>query len=86
MEEKVVALTTSDNPFDPIKDFDRWWKFDEAKGYHTCGYLDKIAVTSEIMSDSVNAKAIEDAIDEIVKLNLIGFATGFEVNYRKIVH
>ena len=65
-------LTTTDNPFDPFDDFDRWYAFDEAKGYHTCSYLAKIARTSDEFSQEDQLKENERAIDEIVKLNING--------------
>nr|DAN00295.1 MAG TPA: erythrocyte membrane protein 1 [Caudoviricetes sp.] len=65
-----VALTTKDNPFDPIDDFVKWWKFDTAiLGRDTCGYLAKIARTSDLLTDEENEFEIERAIDEIIKFD-----------------
>ena len=61
------ALTTVDNPFDPIDQFDSWYRFDMDKGYCSCSYLDRIARTSDQLSDEENSKEIERAIDEIIK-------------------
>ena len=33
MTETKVALTTVDNPFDPIDNYDEWLHYDEEKGY-----------------------------------------------------
>ena len=60
-------LTTLDNPFDPFTQFDEWYDFDESKGYHSCSYLARIAKTSDELSEADEEKAIELAIDEIVK-------------------
>jgi len=65
-------LTTIDNPFDPFTQFDEWFAFDEAKGYHTCSYLARITRTSDELSEADESLAIETAIDEIVKLNVLG--------------
>ena len=65
-------LTTLDNPFDPFTQFDEWYDFDESKGYHSCSYLARIAKTSDELSEADEEKAIELAIDEIVKLNVLG--------------
>lgn len=63
------ALTTFDNPFDPIEQFDSWLRFDIDKGYNSCCYLDRIAKTSDSLSDAENDREIERAIDEIVMYN-----------------
>lgn len=77
MSKKEVMLTTADNPYDPFIQFDEWYAFDEAKGYHTCSYLARIAPTSSELSDEENDRIIEQAMDEIVEFNLTG-------NYKKI--
>lgn len=63
------ALTTFDNPFDPIEQFDSWLRFDIDKGYNSFCYLDRIAKTSDSLSDAENEREIERAIDEIVMYN-----------------
>lgn len=60
-------LTTNDNPFDPFDQFDSWFMFDVDKGYNSCAYLDRIARTSDQLTDSENNEEIERAIDEIIK-------------------
>lgn len=65
-------LTTVDNPFDPFTQFDAWFSFDVAKGYHTPGYLARIVVDSDELSEAELSQAIEDAIDEIIELNVLG--------------
>lgn len=61
------ALTTFDNPFDPFDQFDQWFNFDTDKGYNSCSYLDRIARTSDQLSEEENNQEIERAIDEIIK-------------------
>ena len=60
-------LTTNDNPFDPIKDFDSWLNFDMEKGYNSCSYLARIANTSDQLTDHENDLELERAIDEIIE-------------------
>lgn len=72
-----VMLTTIDNPFDPFTQWDEWKRFDEDMQYYTCEYLARIAKTSDDLSDADNESAIEDAINEIVSLNILGV-------YRKV--
>ena len=64
-------LTTIDNPFDPIKQFDQWFMFDVEKGYNSSAYLARIARTSEQLSDSENESEIERAIDEIIEYDFM---------------
>ena len=73
-----AMLTTIDNPFNPFTQFDEWKVWDEAQGYYTCEYLARIVRTSDELSETDEALAIEDAIDEIVKFNVLGI-------YKKVV-
>lgn len=78
MSERVVMLTTLDNPFSPIEEFDAWLNYDTNHGYNSCAYLARIVRSSDELSDTDQNQAIEDAIDEIIKLNLTG-------NYKKVI-
>ena len=71
------ALTTADNPFDPLQNFDEWFQFDELKGYHTCAYLARIINDDDEMSDEERAAEIERAIDEIIRYDFLNI-------YRKV--
>ena len=66
------ALSTADNPFDPFTQFDQWYNYDTSKGYNSCSLLDRVAKTSDSLSDAENARMIELAIDEIVKYDPLG--------------
>lgn len=61
------ALTTIDNPYNPFTQFDQWFIFDTEKGYNSCGYIGRIAHTSDELTDEENSLEIERAIDEILK-------------------
>lgn len=69
---KAVMLTTVDNPYNPFTDFDDWQQFDESKGYFTCEYLARIAKIGNELSEQQEQQAIASAIDEIVKMNVLG--------------
>ena len=64
---RVVALSTKDNPFNPITQFDDWYRFDMDKGYSSCSYLARITNSSESNNESANVDDVESAIDEIIK-------------------
>lgn len=61
------AITTFDNPYNPLENFTQWFLFDEEKGYHTTSYLGRIARISEQLSEEENEEEIERAINEIIK-------------------
>lgn len=63
--EEDYMLTTFDNPFNPFKDFEAWWKYDLILGHDCCGLLARVARTSDLFSDKVNDKLIEEAMDQI---------------------
>ena len=69
MTTRQVALTTKDNPFNPITEFDSWFAFDIEKDYRTCSRLARIARTSDQFSDYENTLVKEQAIDEFIKYN-----------------
>lgn len=70
-------LTTIDNPFNPFTSFEDWYAFDVASGYHTSAYLARVLRTSDELSEADQDLALESAIDEIVKENILGI-------YRKV--
>lgn len=65
----AVALSTFDNPFNPLTNFNDWFVWDVSHGYNSCGYLARIARTSSQLTDEENNKEIERAIDEIIALD-----------------
>lgn len=65
-------LTTTDNPFNPFTDFDSWYAYDESKGYYTCSFLARFVKTSDELSEADQELAQDQAIDEIVELNILG--------------
>ena len=70
-------LTTTDNPHDPFDDYPAWFAFDTSSGYHTPSFLARILVSSDQLSEADEELAIEQAIDEIVRENVLGI-------YRKV--
>lgn len=68
----ISMLTTVDNPHDPFDEYDEWYAWDIRSGYNTAGYLARIAVVSDDLTEADLQASLEDAIDEIVELNPTG--------------
>lgn len=79
-----VAITTTDNPYNPLTDYERWEIFDHQQGYNTSEYLARVVRTTNEYGEETYAEDIERAIDEIVLLNLISW-THEGVSYKKVV-
>lgn len=67
-----VMLSTSDNPFNPFEEWDSWFTWDMVHGYNTPGYLARVVVTSQALSEPDQQASIEDAIDQIIEENVTG--------------
>jgi len=78
-----IALSTSDNPYSPLTDYDEWSAYDHSMGYNTSEYLARIVKTSHEFGEENYTKDIEQAIDEIVVLDLIAW-THEDIHYIKV--
>lgn len=65
-------LTTIDNPYDPFTQWDEWFSWDQSVGYHTPAFLDRITLNADDLSDADQHQAVQQAIDEIVRENVLG--------------
>lgn len=65
-------LTTVDNPFNPFTEFDEWFTWDINAGYNTPSLLARITMSSSDLSETDQALAVQQAIDEIVTENVSG--------------
>ena len=75
---KQYLLTTVDNPYHPIDQYDQWRQFDMERGYSTEQRLAKIAKTSYYLTDQENQRNINAAIDDFIRLDELGL-------YRRVV-
>lgn len=75
-----TMLTTTDNPFNPFTDWDSWYAWDKQTGYNTPEYLARIVKTSYALSEADQDQAIDDAIDDIIRLNPSGIYKRISAN------
>lgn len=75
--DEDYMLTTVDNPFDPFTQYDDWFAWDERAGYYTPGALARVVILSPDLSEADQRSAINDAIDEMCRENVLGV-------YRKV--
>ncbi len=66
-KERIVMITTSDNPYDPFTQFTDWLNYDMTHSYNTCGLLARFYDEDSDASDEEKEIAKEDAIDRIIK-------------------
>lgn len=62
-------LTTTDNPYHPVDEYDDWRAFDMEHGYYTEQRLARVAATSYKMTDLENQRNINAAIDDFIRLD-----------------
>lgn len=66
MVKRTVMLTTVDNPFDPMNQFEDWYIYDARAGHNTCSLMARLGQTSDSLPESVNDQENERIIDEII--------------------
>ena len=76
----TYMLTTVDNPYHPGDEFDEWAAFDSRAGYHTLAYLARIVNSSNDLSEADQQLAIQLAVDEIARENVLGIYRKVEVD------
>ena len=74
---KEAMLTTTDNEWDPFDNFSEWYSRDlelarQQNRRSAAGYLAIIMACSDDVSDNEFNQVMNDAIDEIVDLDLSG--------------
>ena len=77
-ENRVVAITTIDNPYDPIDDFDHWYQYDTEKGYYTSSSIARLSKNISNMTEQEIDIENEKAIDKLIELDPLAI-------YKKIV-
>lgn len=65
-------LTTIDNPFHPLKDFDNWNQWDIEHGYNTHSYLLRVAGLSVDDDENLFEKVKILSAIEIIEQDVLG--------------
>lgn len=63
MDTKDIWVTTVDNPFDPFTQWERWYNFDEQKGYRTC---ERIARLAHCNVDNLSPKENDELVNSAI--------------------
>jgi hypothetical protein len=66
MADVQMMLTTADNPYDPFTHWAEWYAFDISHGYDTSGYLARVLVSSDELSQADQSTALIDAMNSII--------------------
>lgn len=69
MSNRLVAITTIDNPYDYFDDFTNWLMFDTEKGYYTCNKLARLSDDTFGLSSVEENRENERAIDRLIELD-----------------
>ena len=64
-----MILSTPDNPYDPFKNFELWYAYDEEHGHHTCSYVERLTNSSDVLSDAQLQVAVNEAVRKIFTVN-----------------
>ena len=73
-----VSITTIDNPFNPLNDFDNWFRFDIEKGYYTCETLARLTNVTDDMTEREESEEVERGIDRLIEIDPLDI-------YKKVV-
>jgi len=71
------TLTTTDNPYNPFDNFDKWYNQDlllaRQQGRPDClGYWARMSRVNSQLPSGMYDKAVDTALDEIIEFNVTG--------------
>lgn len=66
-------ITTSDNPYNPWIDFDKWLEWDVLSGYNTLQYVSRIyELLNPDFAEGFNDEVWSQAEQEVLEVNITG--------------
>ncbi len=77
-KRRLCFVTTTDNPWNPITEFGKWYQWEIHAGYNTLAYVGKFLILYSDMPDKIYDEEVERVCDEIVKSCPLQ-------NYKKVV-
>lgn len=78
-----MRITSTDNPYNPFRQWKEWLLFDVNSGYNTCGRLANSVFLTESMTEQEIYEAIEGGIEELIKTGSIS-KQGELIEYKKV--
>ena len=68
MEDKYM-ITTYDNPYNPMEDYDKWLDFDMLHGYNSQSRGARLLKLKPGMSDAEEQIAFNKAVDRLIEID-----------------
>ena len=79
------TLTTEDNPYSPITEFEKWWSYDTIKGYGTLENIERVKnLLKQHFEENTNSKYTEDELELMAKDKIM--TLGPITNYKKVYY
>ena len=72
IDNRLVRITTIDNPYDPFEEFNNWFLSDIEKGYYTCEKLGRLSNYNELMTEKEEKEETERTIDRLIEIDPLG--------------
>lgn len=62
-DSHILLVTTTDNPYSPFTDWEKWLLEDTRLGYDTCSLLARMAIAGEEFDDDEDSFVMERLIE-----------------------
>lgn len=81
----LYKLTTKDNPFHPVDEYENWVRFDEDHGYFTNNLLDRVGGIDDYNTEGVWTRKVNEAVDWFVNFVVIAVGYNTESEYVRVI-